>query len=358
MKLSLSENIRALRKQKKMTQEKLAEALGVTVGAVYKWESGLSQPELGLIVEMADFFDTSVDALLGYKMKDNSLDSTLERLNRYCRTLDAAALAEAEKTLGKYPHSFRAVYNCADVYLAFGASNRDERMLRRALELLERSIILLTQNDDPRINEATINGDISAIWFLLGERERGLEILKRNNTGCIYSSDIGTCLAAFMDRPEEAAPYLSDALLGGMSNRLTATVGYVFVFRSRNDWESALDIVVWGLGILTGLKTETNSDALDKAHAEMLALLAYVQSKVGKREEALASLAKAGEIARRFDSKPDYSLQTMRFGDHTDQTVVFDVFGAAAAKSVERLLGLLGDRALSEQWGEMTSDGK
>ena len=40
MKLSLSENIRSLRKQRKMTQEKLAEALGVTVGAVYKWESG------------------------------------------------------------------------------------------------------------------------------------------------------------------------------------------------------------------------------------------------------------------------------------------------------------------------------
>ena len=43
MDLSLSENIRSFRKQRKMTQEKLAEALGVTVGAVYKWESGVSQ---------------------------------------------------------------------------------------------------------------------------------------------------------------------------------------------------------------------------------------------------------------------------------------------------------------------------
>ena len=75
MKLSLAENIRTLRKQRKLTQEKLAEALGVTVGAVYKWESGQSQPELNLLVEMADFFDTSVDVLLGYRMKDNSLDA-------------------------------------------------------------------------------------------------------------------------------------------------------------------------------------------------------------------------------------------------------------------------------------------
>ena len=70
MKLSLSENIRSFRKQRKMTQEKLAEALGVTVGAVYKWESGQSQPELNLLVEMADFFDISVDALLGYRIKE------------------------------------------------------------------------------------------------------------------------------------------------------------------------------------------------------------------------------------------------------------------------------------------------
>ena len=46
-------------------EEQLAEVLGVTVGAVYKWEAKLSQPELTMIMTMADFFDTSVDVLLG-----------------------------------------------------------------------------------------------------------------------------------------------------------------------------------------------------------------------------------------------------------------------------------------------------
>ena len=47
MAVSLAENIRRFRKERALTQEQLAEALGVTVGAVYKWEAGLSQPELG-----------------------------------------------------------------------------------------------------------------------------------------------------------------------------------------------------------------------------------------------------------------------------------------------------------------------
>ena len=68
MEIRLAENIRAFRKQKQLTQEQLAEVLGVTVGAVYKWEAKLSSPELSLIMEMADFFDTSVDVLLGYEI--------------------------------------------------------------------------------------------------------------------------------------------------------------------------------------------------------------------------------------------------------------------------------------------------
>ena len=37
MDISIAENIRRLRKERSLTQEQLAEALGVTVGAAYKW---------------------------------------------------------------------------------------------------------------------------------------------------------------------------------------------------------------------------------------------------------------------------------------------------------------------------------
>ena len=86
----LAENIRVFRKERGLTQEQLAEVLGVTVGAVYKWEAKLSLPELSLIMELADFFDTSVDVLLGYEMKDNRLRATVERLKDYAYRKDRA----------------------------------------------------------------------------------------------------------------------------------------------------------------------------------------------------------------------------------------------------------------------------
>ena len=353
MTLTLSENIRAFRKQRKLTQEKLAEALGVTVGAVYKWESGLSVPELNLIVEMADFFDTSVDALLGYRMKDNRPDSTLERLSRYCRTLDPAALPEAEKALGKYPHSFRIVHGCAQVYLAYGASNHDPEQLRRALELLEQAKLLLPQNDDPRVSEATIVGDMAVVWFLLDEREKSLELIKRHNAGGLFNSQIGSLLAVFSNRAEEASPYLSHALLDALSSLITTIVGYAFLFRARKDWDSAAAVIAWGLELLNGLKAEARPDSLDKTHAELLALLAYVQARAGMAEASLASLREAEEYALRFDSKPDYSLRTLRFADHADQIAVYDIFGASASESVAGMIELLDDRALAGQWKEL-----
>ena len=54
MNINLSDNIRAHRRAYSLTQQQLADALGVTVGAVYKWEANLSTPDLKLLVELAD----------------------------------------------------------------------------------------------------------------------------------------------------------------------------------------------------------------------------------------------------------------------------------------------------------------
>ena len=134
METRIAENIRAYRKQRGLTQEQLAEVLGVSVGAVYKWESRSSLPELRLIMEMADFFDVSVDALLGYRMKDNQLNATVERLREASRRRDYDALSEAEKAIMKYPHSFDAVFAAANLYYTFGAGTRKEPWLRRGFQ--------------------------------------------------------------------------------------------------------------------------------------------------------------------------------------------------------------------------------
>ena len=56
------------RKMMGWTQEELAEELDVSATAVSKWERGVSIPELGMVCQLADCFQISVDELLVEKI--------------------------------------------------------------------------------------------------------------------------------------------------------------------------------------------------------------------------------------------------------------------------------------------------
>ena len=352
MEMRLSDNIRSFRKQRRLTQEQLAEVLGVTTGAVYKWESGLSVPELELIVEMADFFDTSVDALLGYQMKDNRPEAAIRRMNEYCRNRDPRALDEAEKALKKYPNSFDVVHSCAQTCLLFGVGDRAQA--RRGLELLEQARLLLAQNADPRISELSLIGETASAYHMLGETEKGLELLKQHNTEGIFSDTIGSCLALYLRRTEEAEPFLSEALMRSALSLVTSIAGYSFVFFARKDYPSARSILQWGIQALRELKNETATDFTDKVFAELLVALAHAQRKTGQADQARSSLEQAWELARQFDAAPDYGLESLRFVSVPESVSVYDSMGATAAEGVENILRLLDDPELSDAWKEVS----
>ena len=62
--MTLGQRIALRRRQKDMTQETLAEALGVSPQAVSKWENELSSPDIMLLPGLARMLDTTIDALL------------------------------------------------------------------------------------------------------------------------------------------------------------------------------------------------------------------------------------------------------------------------------------------------------
>ena len=65
--MTLGSIIASLRKQHNITQEALAQQLGVTNQAVSKWESDICCPDVTLLPKIADIFDVSMDTLFGRK---------------------------------------------------------------------------------------------------------------------------------------------------------------------------------------------------------------------------------------------------------------------------------------------------
>ena len=66
--MNIGTTIKKLRREKEMTQETLAEYLGVSVSAVSQWESERTMPDLALIPSICNLLGVSADDLLGINL--------------------------------------------------------------------------------------------------------------------------------------------------------------------------------------------------------------------------------------------------------------------------------------------------
>ena len=62
------------RHKRGITQEELAEYIGVSKAAVSKWEIGMTYPDISLLPRLASYFNISIDELMGYKPQMDTAD--------------------------------------------------------------------------------------------------------------------------------------------------------------------------------------------------------------------------------------------------------------------------------------------
>ena len=86
----LAENIKAIRKQRGVTQEELATRLNVVRQTVSKWEKGLSVPDADLLKRIAEILEIDVSTLLGAPISTetntNEIAEQLSRINEQLAT--------------------------------------------------------------------------------------------------------------------------------------------------------------------------------------------------------------------------------------------------------------------------------
>lgn len=86
--------LRELRKEKELTQEQLAEKLGVSSRSVSRWENGIIMPELGILVELADYYEVDIKEIIDGERKSEIMKKEEKETLR-----KVADYAEAEKKL-------------------------------------------------------------------------------------------------------------------------------------------------------------------------------------------------------------------------------------------------------------------
>ena len=114
MTIKISENIKRLRRSKNVTQEQIAEMLGVSVTAVSKWERGETYPDITMLFPLARYFGVSLDELMGYdEAKERAEIHALRMEYREIHVRDGAEKSGEfiSEVYRKYPHDYWVMHD-------------------------------------------------------------------------------------------------------------------------------------------------------------------------------------------------------------------------------------------------------
>ena len=149
VRIKIGAKIRLLRRQNDVTQDMLAEHLGVTPQAVSRWESGVCYPDMNFLPLIADYFSVTMDELLCYTnaRKEQKVETYLAEAEHL---LDRERLTEAMEVLrtalAEIPSSYRLQIEMAEVLSLYAEA-------------------LMGKGDNPQIREAVSAALDEAVSF-------------------------------------------------------------------------------------------------------------------------------------------------------------------------------------------------
>lgn len=189
--MNLGLRIKELRAEHDLTQEDLAEQLGVSIQAISRWENNITCPDISVLPILANMFDVTVDYLLDVdiKRKQQEIDEIEAKYNKNC---NIGKVEDNEKLLleglSKYPNSWELKSTLLDTYFTYVC--RYERDDPKYREYIEKTIKL----GNEILNKCVLDNErYSAMQILVfvyrqtNELDKAKEIVKK--LPCLYVTE-------------------------------------------------------------------------------------------------------------------------------------------------------------------------
>lgn len=312
--LKLGENLKKFRLQRELTQEQLADVLGVSAQAVSRWENGTTYPDITLLPTIASYFEITLDELMG--MENWRSEEQLKELLRQLEENGSKGLIyenilllrDAVKTYPtNYELQFRLVNQLAFCEYKDGRGLSEEEKIsfnREAAEIGNR--ILSHCTDGAIINQTT--QQLSYIYSSLGEKEKAIEYAKKlPNIGCTDTVVLGDLYEGEQQKThlKRAINWYTSIFWCALIN--LADLGY------RNETMSdaeRIEIMKKALAILELVFDD--GDYLNYSGTVSIThrYIADLAMSEGDYELALSSLEKAAQFAVMSDTLPENARHT------------------------------------------------
>lgn len=105
--MNIGNKIKALRKARGLTQEQLANAIGISFQAVSKWENNIAYPDITLVPVLANFFGVSMDELFDFSLseKETEIKEIINEAYKFRENDPKKSRSILEEGLKKYPEN-------------------------------------------------------------------------------------------------------------------------------------------------------------------------------------------------------------------------------------------------------------
>ena len=242
LELSIGQVIRQLRKQQNMTQEELAHAVGVSIAAVSKWESGKSYPDITLLPSIAWQLQTSVDHLFGFAAE--IAPEELERIFTQCSAaFDKGSFehgyALCREYLDRYPNDIALklhIGTLIPMYISGAPKEEEQEYLKAALELCKPAV----SSNDPKLRAVALRM-LTTIYLRSGKLDLAEEQLRACMDG--LDGEVDPTLAVIYlkkGETEKAEDIYQRCLFRGVYGCQTALLGLAGIARAAGHTERLL----------------------------------------------------------------------------------------------------------------------
>ena len=179
MKINIGNNLKRLRKQREITQEDLANFIGVSFQAISKWERNEGYPDITTLPVIANFFGVSLDELVG--MDEIKNESKLCEIKEKHRELasngkiaeDIVLLREAVQI---FPNDYWLLAELACFLDGFGDTEEEKTKNRNEAIKISERIIEFCMDTEIRSN---VQCNVCFTLWRNGEKERAIELAKK-----------------------------------------------------------------------------------------------------------------------------------------------------------------------------------
>lgn len=245
--MEIGRRIYELRKAKGLTQEQLAEAVGVSVPAVSKWETGISLPDITMLAPVARLLSTTVDYLLAYTMDltEEETDALYQEITNTCESKGyRLGLEYAFSLLKEYPGSEYLKLKIAMSPLRLSYTADSDYSEEEYMKLSEKSKRLLEDLVPSKNYEISFAAKTVLISRYMQEQrfheaEDLLSTLPKNEFGV---KRLWPVLYAGMEEYEKSLRIAEQNLLQDIYNIQTDIVSMYNVRIKQEDYQSALQL--------------------------------------------------------------------------------------------------------------------